>query len=45
MHHGFNNKIIKVMGTYLKFQKYQQSICLFLILEFINLHVRRIPIL
>ena len=24
MHHGFNNKIIKVMETYLKFQKYKK---------------------
>ena len=44
MSYEFNNKFIKPMGIWSKFQKHQKPICLFLISRIMNLHVRRIPI-
>jgi hypothetical protein len=43
MHHGFNNKFIIAMGTWLKFQKHQKNINLFILISMIiNLYIRRI---
>jgi hypothetical protein len=42
MSYEFNNKFIKPMGIWSKFQKHQKPICLFLISRIMNLHVRRI---